>query len=83
MNVYNAIKAGDELAKQGWCPYVPHLTHFWHIISPHKWEFWMMLDEEILKRCDAIYMMKGWEDSTGACREHTTAISLGLEIIYG
>lgn len=27
-NVMNAIDAGIELAKRGWAPFIPHLTHF-------------------------------------------------------
>lgn len=32
--------------------------------------------------CDAIYMLKGWEDSPGATREHEYAKKLGKEVIY-
>lgn len=32
---------------------------------------------------DAVYMLPGWEKSTGATAERATAIALGLEIIYG
>jgi len=38
--------------------------------------------EFICKEADAIYMLKGWEKSSGANAEHKTAIALGLEIIY-
>jgi hypothetical protein len=31
---------------------------------------------------DAVYMLKGWQDSKGATAEHTIAKSLGLEIYY-
>ena len=36
---------------------------------------------EILQRCDAIYLLRGWEDSKGAKRELQTAIERGLRII--
>lgn len=29
-----------------------------------------------------IYMLDGWEKSTGARAEHATAVALGLEIVY-
>lgn len=32
--------------------------------------------------CDAIYMLRGWEQSKGARAEHTVAVWIGLEIIY-
>lgn len=36
----------------------------------------------ITDKCDAIFMLKGWENSKGARAEHATALALGLEIIY-
>ena len=35
-----------------------------------------------LSRCDAIYMLRGWQDSKGATAEHAVAKWIGLEIIY-
>ena len=35
-----------------------------------------------LTRCDAIYMLRGWEQSKGARAEHAVAVWIGLEIIY-
>ena len=35
-----------------------------------------------LTYCDAIYMLRGWENSKGARAEHAVAVWLGLEIIY-
>jgi hypothetical protein len=39
-------------------------------------------DIEALKDCDAIYMMKGWDQGTGAVAEHYLAKWMGKEIIY-
>ena len=38
--------------------------------------------EWICKEADAIYMLKGWEDSGGARAEHALAHALRLEFIY-
>ena len=38
-------------------------------------------DLEILSRCDAICLLKGWENSQGARQEYDLARELGLEII--
>ena len=38
--------------------------------------------EWICKQADAIYMLKGWEDSGGARAEHALAHALRLEFIY-
>ena len=35
-----------------------------------------------LSSCDAIYMLRGWEQSKGATAEHAVAKWIGLEIIY-
>lgn len=36
----------------------------------------------VCKYATHIYMLRGWEKSTGATAEHATAVALGLEIIY-
>jgi len=45
-------------------------------------EGWLERDLEILSRCDAIFMLKGWKQSRGAKREYARAKELGLEIMY-
>ena len=51
--------------------------------SPEKtWSDYMKDYIEVLVRCDAIYMMKGWWKSKGAWTEFLLAKTLGLEIIY-
>ena len=35
-----------------------------------------------LKYCDAIYMLKGWQESKGAILEHLYAQTIELKIIY-
>lgn len=46
------------------------------------WEEWMSIDIGLLKVCDAIYMMKGWQDSRGANRELGFAMGAGMKVIY-
>lgn len=47
-----------------------------------SWKDFMHIDLAMIKVCDAIYMLKGWEESRGAKIEHCFAQMLGLEIIY-
>jgi len=54
-NVRRAIRVADALAALGHIPFVPHLTHFWHQISPHRYEFWLDYDMHWLELCDAVY----------------------------
>ena len=36
----------------------------------------------IADKCDHIYMLAGWEKSTGAKAEHALAVALGIQIWY-
>lgn len=40
------------------------------------------IDLSLLNLCDAIYMLKGWEESCGANRECGYALAKGLKIMY-
>ncbi len=42
----------------------------------------MRRDLEEIFKCDAIYMMRGWESSQGALAEHALAVYLKLYIDY-
>jgi hypothetical protein len=41
-----------------------------------KLDLWMM------EECDAIYMLKGWQQSCGANREYGFALGRGMEIFH-
>jgi hypothetical protein len=64
VNVRNNIEAADRLAVAGFAPFVPLLTHFWHLLFPHPYEFWCKQDMDWLERCDAIVRLPG--ESSGA-----------------
>lgn len=42
----------------------------------------MRADLKLLLDCDAIFMLKGWEASTGATCEHGVAIICGMSVMY-
>lgn len=46
------------------------------------WEQCMKVCIDQLITCDAIYMLKNWQFSTGATLEHQIAKIYGLKIIY-
>lgn len=45
-------------------------------------EDYMRLSFDLLKDCDAIYLLKGWKKSPGANQEYGYAIAKGMEIKY-
>ena len=80
-NIKNAREAAKELWRQGWAVICPHLnTAHFDGVCPD--DVWLRGDLEILSRCDAIYMLRNWRDSSGAVAEHDAAVDWGLEIIY-
>lgn len=42
----------------------------------------LMLDLWMLEECDAIYMLKGWQQSCGANREYGFALAEGMDIMF-
>ena len=90
--------ARDLLTETGWNPISPadldRATGFDEKAFPDDYD-WIDLkkigfsvhdaidrDVEAIKSCDAIYMLKGWENSKGAKAEKAMAEWLGLEIKY-
>lgn len=79
-NINKAICIADILAEGGFAPYIPTLTHFWHLVSPHPWEFWIDYDAELLPMFDCVLRIPG--ESVGADREVMQAIELGIPVFY-
>ena len=82
-NGEKALRLADYLANLGLTPYVPHLTHFWHLLYPRPYEWWLKYDLEWLPKCDCVVRMFG--DSSGADGEVEYASKLGMPhfIFYG
>lgn len=78
VNVRNAIDAASKLMDAGYAVYLPHLTHFWHLVSPRPYQDWIKLDLEWLKFCDAVVRLDG--ESQGADGETKEAANLGIPI---
>lgn len=78
VNVATAIHAADHVAALGHTPFIPHLTHFWHMVKPHDYEFWLEQDMQWLMQCDALLRLPG--DSSGADKETEAAKKKGLKI---
>lgn len=64
VNVANAIQAGAVLMNHGIRPFVPHLSHFAHMMFPRPYEDWIYQDLEWLRCCGALLRLPG--ESPGA-----------------
>jgi len=80
-NTRRAIRAGHFLLLQGFTPFVPHLSLFWHFQYPLPIEKWYAYDLEWLAVCDGLVRLPG--ESEGATQEVFRAEDLDLPIFYG
>lgn len=79
-NTSNAIRAGNQLADLGYAPFVPHLTHFWHIQHQRPYQFWCDLDNEFLPFCDGLVRLPG--ESSGSDAEVALANRLAIPVFH-
>lgn len=80
VNVRNAILAGDALIAAGHEPFIPHLSHFQHLLCPRGYKTWMRLDLAWLRVCGALIRLIG--ESSGADQEVRDADRLGIPVYY-
>lgn len=80
MNVRTAIMAASGLMDRGFAPFVPHLTHLWHMVSPRPYEDWMKLDSQFLPCCDILLRLPG--ESPGADAEVGVAQEMDIPVYF-
>ena len=85
-NIYKAEKTMIEWLKRGWsviCPHknTAHLDHYEKHLKVGS-DYWLQVDFEIIRRCDAIAIMKNWTFSDGTLQELELAKKHNLEIYY-
>ena len=78
VNTRAAILAGERAWAAGFVPFVPHLTHLWHTVSPRPYEDWLAYDLHWLRCCDAVWRLPG--ESGGADEEVAEAARLGIPV---
>ena len=66
-NVSRAMHIWHALFDAGYSPFVPHLSHFLHLLRPRSYESWLDYDMDWLAVCDALLRLGG--ESDGADRE--------------
>ena len=86
--VYQNIRHAEEIAiklwRGGWAVLCPHLnTQLFDVVCEDiPTTVWLNGGLEMLERCDAIMMLRGWETSTGASLELQLAVKGKKEIFY-
>jgi hypothetical protein len=81
INVREAIIAGNNIRALGHTPFIPHLSHFWHLVVPHEdVDYWYQYDIEWLKVCDALFRLPG--ESHGADEEERIAREMGIPVFH-
>jgi len=79
-NVRRQFEVAEELIKLDYLPYPPLFSHFWHLVFPHPHVYWMVIDLEMVRRCDILLRLPGV--SSGADQEVEFATSLGIPVVY-
>lgn len=79
-NVAKAITVADHIMtrRPEVAVFVPHLTHFMHLMFPREYEFWLAYDIEWLSQCNALLRLEG--ESAGADKEVEYATSIKIPV---
>ena len=84
-NIQAAMHAAALAVRKGWYPVVPHActAHFDRDYPGlARDEFYLEATLELMRRCDAVYMVQGWEFSSGSRVEVDEAHRNGLSVYY-
>jgi len=81
VNIAAAVCVALEVARIGLMPVCPHSnTQHEEFERVQPYPFWIEGTLELLRRCDAVITVSGWEASKGACRERAEANRLGIPV---
>ena len=70
------------LRKLGHIPLNPIRIDAPHPFKKGKWLYYMRKSVELLMKSDAIYLLHGWEKSSGAKIEFDLCVKLGIPIYF-
>ena len=83
LNIIKAYITAIRISNKGFIVFCPHMnTALFDIFCKHDDEFWLKAGREFLAKCDAIYMMKGWENSKGSIDENLDATEIHNIPVY-
>jgi hypothetical protein len=74
------LKAENLLKQNNHYPINPSKLN--DLLPDLTYEQYMSIDYKLIELSEAIYMLKGWQKSKGACAELSYAKSLGKKVIY-
>ena len=66
INVRLAIRGAEIVRERGHLPFVPHLSHLWHLCSPHDRDYWLQMGLEWVDVCDVLYRIPGYSPGADA-----------------
>lgn len=79
-NVRRAEEVALELARRGYVPLCPH-TMYRFFDGQCDDAFWLGGTLELMRRCDLVVMVDGWEASQGSRGEHAEAKRLRIPVL--
>lgn len=82
-NISAARFMGRLATERNWMPVIPHLNtaDFEHSTDKDD-QFWLDGTLTLMQKCDAVLMVPGWKESSGATTEHNLAKRMGIPIFY-
>jgi hypothetical protein len=80
-NVERARVYSQEVARLGALGLTPPVIGA-HFEGIQNYEWWAEAYIQLLRRCDAVFMVPHWEHSPGARKEHEEADRLGIPVFY-
>ncbi len=80
-NIRLAEEAAHAVAMLGGAPLCPHTnSRFFHGTKIDG--FWLQATLTLLRKCDAVYAIKNWQDSVGARGEVAEADRLSIPVFF-
>lgn len=82
-NILEAREWAKKIIEAGAFPFTPHLNSYHmecDVDKPADW--WREADLEMLRRCDAIFLIPGWQESKGARMEKEFALRSSIPVFY-
>lgn len=80
-NIHRAWEMGVRVAELGAMPVIPH-TNTAHMDGVQPYQFWADGTMELMRKCDAVLVLEGWEESKGTIGEIGECNKTGKPLFY-